>query len=52
MGAILKQMTHRSGRLGLAIFAAAAIAWPEPAAQAAPRGPDAISDVAEAVIKV
>ena len=50
MGAILKQMTHRSGRLGLAIFAAAAIAWPEPAAQAASRGPDAISDVAEAVI--
>ena len=50
MGAIVKQMTHRSGRLGLAIFAAAAIAWPEPAAQAAPRGPDAISDVAEAVI--
>jgi serine protease Do len=50
MGAILKQMKHRSGRLGLAIFVAAAIAWPGPAAQAAPRGPDAISDVAEAVI--
>jgi serine protease Do len=50
MGAILKHMTHRSSRLGLAIFAAAAIAWPSPATQAAPRGPDAISDVAEAVI--
>ncbi|HEY1310505.1 MAG TPA: DegQ family serine endoprotease [Pseudolabrys sp.] len=43
-------MTHRCGRFGLAIFAAAAIAWSGPAAQAAPRGPDAISDVAEAVI--
>jgi serine protease Do len=50
MGAILTQMTHRSGHLGLAIFAAAAIAWPGPAVQAASRGPDAISDVAEAVI--
>src|SRR5664279_4212084 len=51
MGAILDPMTRRTGRFGLAIFAAAAIAWPLLAAQAAPRGPDAISDVAEAVIK-
>src|SRR6185437_7057268 len=50
MGAILEQMTHRTGRLSLAIFTAAAIAWPLPAADAVPRGPDAISDVAEAVI--
>lgn len=50
MGAILDPMTCRTGRFGLAIFAAAAIAWPLLAAQAAPRGPDAISDVAEAVI--
>src|ERR1700722_12420402 len=50
MGAIFKQLTHRSGRLGLAIFAAAAIAWPGLPAQGAPPGTDAISDVAEAVI--
>jgi serine protease Do len=50
MGAILEHITHRTGRLSLAIFTAAAIAWPLPAADAAPRGPDAISDVAEAVI--
>src|SRR5664279_4569144 len=50
MGAILKQMTHRTGRFGLAIFAAAAIAWPALTSPAAARGPDSISDVAEAVI--
>jgi serine protease Do len=50
MGAILKQMTHRPGRFGLAIFAAAAIAWPLLTAPAQARGPDNISDVAEAVI--
>jgi len=43
-------MTHRAGRFGLAIFAAAAIAWPGLTGSAAARGPDNISDVAEAVI--
>ncbi len=50
MGAILNPMTHRAGRFGLAIFAAAAIAWPGLTGSAAARGPDNISDVAEAVI--
>jgi serine protease Do len=50
MGAILKSMTHRTGRLGLAIFTAAAIAWPLMAGPAEARGPDNIADVAEAVI--
>jgi serine protease Do len=50
MGATFNPMTHRIGRAGLAIFAAAAIAWPAFAAPAQMRGPDAISDVAEAVI--
>jgi serine protease Do len=50
MGAILNPMTHRAGRFGLAIFAAAAIAWPALTGSAAARGPDNISDVAEAVI--
>jgi len=50
MGAILNPMTHRAGRFGLAIFAAAAIAWPLLTAPAQARGPDSISDVAEAVI--
>jgi serine protease Do len=43
-------MTHRAGRFGLAIFAAAAIAWPLLTAPAQARGPDGIADVAEAVI--
>jgi serine protease Do len=50
MGAILIPMTHRAGRFGLAIFAAAAIAWPLLTASAQARGPDGIADVAEAVI--
>ncbi len=50
MGAILSPMTYRAGRLGMAIFAAAAIAWPALTGPAAARGPDNISDVAEAVI--
>ena len=50
MGAILNPLTHRAGRFGLAIFAAAAIAWPALTGSAAARGPDNISDVAEAVI--
>src|SRR5664280_1786584 len=50
MGAILNPMTHRAGRFGLTIFAAAAIAWPLLTAPAQARGPDGIADVAEAVI--
>src|ERR1039457_820727 len=50
MGAILDPMTHRAGRFGLAIVAAAAIAWPLLTAPAQARGPDGIADVAEAVI--
>src|SRR5664279_1960529 len=50
MGAILNPMTHRAGRFGLAIFAAAAIAWPLLTAPAQAREPDGIADVAEAVI--
>jgi len=50
MGAFLKPTTLRSGRWALAIFAAAAIALPMPASSASLHGPDAISDVAEAVI--
>ena len=46
MGAIGKHMTA-FGRLSIAIFATAAIVWSAPAAA---RGPDNISDVAEAVI--
>jgi serine protease Do len=49
MGANFSQLTHRR-RATLAIFAAAAIAWPVFTAPAAARGPDGISDVAEAVI--
>jgi len=45
MGALFNRMTTLAGRTGLALFVAAAVAWP---AQA--RGPDNISDVAEAVI--
>jgi len=45
MGALFHRMTTLAGRTGLAVFVAAAIVWP---AQA--RGPDNISDVAEAVI--
>src|SRR5579864_5580929 len=49
MGAFLKQLPHPTGRLSLAFFAAAII-WPLLAAPAAARGPENISDVAEAVI--
>src|SRR6185369_4645809 len=45
MGALFNRMTTLAGRTGLALFVAAAVDWP---AQA--RGPDNISDVAEAVI--
>ncbi|HTT49002.1 MAG TPA: DegQ family serine endoprotease [Pseudolabrys sp.] len=50
MGALLTRMTAPVSRAGLAILLAAAIAWPAMPAFAAVRGPDAISDVAEAVI--
>src|ERR1035441_7074081 len=46
----LTHMPHRAARFSLAIFAAAAIAWPAMTIPAAARGPDSISDVAEAVI--
>ena len=49
-GRIFNRMTTRAGRASLAIFAAAAIAWPALTGPAAARGPDNISDVAEAVI--
>jgi serine protease Do len=49
MGALLTRKTPY-GRAGLAIFTAAAIAWPVFTAQAQARGPEAISDVAEQVI--
>ena len=45
MGALFHRMTTLAGRTGLAVFVAAAIVWPVQA-----RGPDNISDVAEAVI--
>ncbi len=49
MGAHPSRLTHY-GRASLAIFAAAAITWPLVMQPAAARGPEAISDVAEAVI--
>ena len=50
MGAIFNRITRPAGRTGLAIFAAAAIVWPVLSGPALARGPDNISDVAEAVI--
>jgi serine protease Do len=50
MGAIFNRMARPAGRAGLAIFAAAAIVWPVLSGPALARGPDNISDVAEAVI--
>jgi serine protease Do len=50
MGAFLKPTTLHNGRWALAIFAAAAIAWPLMTVPAAARGPENISDVAETVI--
>jgi serine protease Do len=49
MGAIRSRLTHPR-RASLAIFAAAAIVWPLLAQPALARGPEGISDVAEAVI--
>jgi serine protease Do len=50
MGALFNRMARPVGRTGLAIFAAAAIVWPMLSGPAWARGPDNISDVAEAVI--
>jgi serine protease Do len=50
MGALFTSLTTPAGRAGLAIFLAAAIAWPALSGPALARGPDNISDVAEAVI--
>src|SRR5471030_155101 len=50
MGALFTSLKTPVGRTGLAIFAAAAIAWPALTGPASARGPDGISDVAEAVI--
>ena len=50
MGASFFRMRPTAGRSGLAIFAAAAIAWPALTASAAARGPEGIADVAEQVI--
>jgi serine protease Do len=50
MGAIVPVQFARASRLGLAFFAAAAIAWPLMTEPAAARGPEAVADVAEQVI--
>ncbi|MEI9803482.1 MAG: Do family serine endopeptidase [Pseudolabrys sp.] len=50
MGAIRTSLTTPIGRAGLAIFAAAAIAWPALTGPALARGPENIADTAEAVI--
>ena len=50
MGASFFRLTRPVGRAGLAIFTAAAIAWPALTTPAAARGPDGIADVAEQVI--
>jgi serine protease Do len=50
MGASFFRLTRPVGRAGLAIFTAAAIAWPALTSLAAARGPEGIADVAEQVI--
>jgi serine protease Do len=50
MGALFTSMTTRAGRASLGLLAAAAITWPLLNSQALARGPDNISDTAEAVI--
>jgi serine protease Do len=50
MGAQLTCSTKPTIRTGLALFAAAAIAWPVLTGPAQARGPEAIADVAEQVI--
>jgi serine protease Do len=50
MGGILRRFVANSRRPAVAVFAAAAIAWPGFVLPAAARGPDGIADVAEQVI--
>ena len=50
MGALFTAIPLRAGRTGLAIFTAAAIAWPMMTGPAQARGPEAVADVAEQVI--
>jgi serine protease Do len=50
MGAIFTSLKTPMARAGVAIFAAAAIAWPALTSPAYARGPESISDVAEQVI--
>ncbi len=50
MGAIFPRITAPVARLAVAVLFAAAVAWPSMVTPAAARGPDSISDVAEAVI--
>jgi serine protease Do len=50
MGAIFTSLKTPVSRTCLAVFAAAAIAWPLLTGPATARGPDGIADVAEAVI--
>lgn len=50
MGALITRLTTPATRTGLALFAAAALAWPVFIAPAQARGPENIADVAEQVI--
>src|SRR5689334_23804223 len=50
MGESIFRLKSPVGRAGLAIFVAAAVAWPAFITQAAARGPEGIADVAEQVI--
>ena len=50
MGALFTRLTTPAWRAGLAVFLAGAIVWPALSGSALARGPDNISDVAEAVI--
>ena len=50
MGESFFRLKSSVGRAGLAIFVAAAVAWPAFTTQAAARGPEGIADVAEQVI--
>ncbi len=50
MGESFFRLSRPIGRAGLAIFTAAAIAWPALTSSAAARGPEGIADVAEQVI--
>ena len=50
MGAPFTSISTRTGRTGLMILAAAAIAWPLLTGPAQARGPDGIADVSEQVI--